>query len=77
MTARQIVNLLFKQSGISQSIYAKHLGVTRAALWDRLSTGKAKDMTVSLLVQMVSVFGYKVSVLPKDVETPFNGYDVE
>lgn len=77
MTAREIVNCLFKKSGISQSLYAKRLGVTRATLWDRLNTSKTNDMTASLLSKMVSVLGYKVTVVPEDAETPSDGYDVE
>lgn len=77
MTAREIVNRIFEQSDLSQAEYAKRLRVTRYALWDRLNTSKSKDMTAALLSKMVSVLGYKVTVVPKDHETPSDGYDVE
>ena len=77
MTAREIVNRLFKKSGIPQAAYAKRLGITRATLWDRLNTNKTTDMTVSLLSKMVFALGYKVTVVPEDAETPSDGYDVE
>ena len=77
MKSRDIVKTLFNRAGVSQSDYAKRLGISRAALWDRLSTNKATDMTASVLAKMVSVLGYKVTVMPKDYETPSAGFDVE
>lgn len=62
MRSREIANILFSKSGLSNSQYAKLLGISRAALWDRINTMKAKDMTVSVFSEMVNALGYYVVV---------------
>lgn len=70
MTSREIVYDLFRKSGLSNSEYARMLGLSRAALWDRINTMKANDMTVSVFSEMVNALGYYVVVMqnpPDDV----------
>lgn len=70
MTSREIVYDLFRKSGLSNSQYARMLGLSRAALWDRINTMKAKDMTVSVFSEMVNALGYYVVIMqnpPDDV----------
>lgn len=70
MTSREIVYDLFRKSGLTNSQYARMLGLSRAALWDRINTIKAKDMTVSVFSEMVNALGYYVVVMqnpPDDV----------
>ena len=70
MTSREIVYDLFRKSEFSNSEYARMLGLSRAALWDRINTMKAKDMTVSVFSEMVNALGYYVVVMqnpPDDV----------
>ena len=82
MTGREISKDIMTKQGMSNSTYAKELSITSAALWDRLDTqprkGKArKDIPVSLLTNMVNVLGYKLVVMPNEVEVPENWYEVD
>lgn len=82
MTGREIIKDIMTKQGMSNSTYAKELSITSAALWDRLDTqprkGKArKDIPVSLLTNMVNVLGYKLVVMPNEVEVPENWYEVD
>lgn len=70
MTSREIVYDLFRKTGLTNSQYARMLGLSRAALWDRINTMKAKNMTVSVFSEMVNALGYYVVVMqnpPDDV----------
>lgn len=82
MNGREIIKDIMIKQGMTNSAYAKELSITSAALWDRLDTqprkGKArKDIPVSLLADMVDVLGYKLVVIPNEVEVPENWYEVD
>ena len=77
MNARNLVNVLFERSNLTQSEYAKMLCITRNALWDRLNTKKTTDMTVSVMANMLSALGYKVIVVKKEMGMLDGSYDVE
>ena len=65
MNGREIIKAIMEQRDISNIEYAKELGITRAAIWDRLDTKKSrKDIPVSMLSTMVGILGYKVVVVP-------------
>ena len=69
MNGREIIKAIMEQRDISNIEYARELGVTRAAIWDRLDTKKSrKDIPVSMLSTMAKVLGYKVVVVPTDFE---------
>ena len=69
MNGREIIKAIMEQRGISNIEYAKELGITRAAIWDRLDTQKSrKDIPVSMLSSMVKVLGYKVVIVPMGVK---------
>lgn len=53
---------IYQKSGLTNAEYAKLLGISRQALWDRINTMKAKDMTVSVFSEMVAELGYSVFV---------------
>lgn len=68
MKSREIAFKLFSESGLTNSEYARRLGLTRAAMWDRINTTKAKDMTVSVFADTVSALGYSVVVMKNPPE---------
>ena len=63
MNSREIVNEIFKEADISIVEYAKMLGISRAALWDRMKSKKIQDMTVGMMSEMVGALGYRVVVI--------------
>lgn len=74
MNSREIVYSIYQKSGLTNAEYANLLGISRQALWDRINTMKAKDMTVSVFSEMVSALGYSVCV---GKEVPDGAYVVE
>ena len=65
MNGREIIKAIMEQRGISNIEYAKELGITRAAIWDRLDTQKSSK-----------VLGYKVVIVPMGVKIK-SGYVVD
>lgn len=79
MNGREIIKDIMTKLNISNSTLANRLGITPAALWDRIDTqprkGKPrKDIPVSLLSEMVQVMDYKVVVIPSTARVPKDGY---
>lgn len=74
MNSREIVYSIYQKSGLTNAEYANLLGISRQALWDRINTMKARDMTVSVFSEMVSSLGYSVFV---SRESPEDAYLVE
>ena len=79
MTGREIIKDIMSRFNITNATLANRLGITPAALWDRIDTqprkGKPrKDIPVSLLSEMVQVMDYKVVVIPSTARVPKDGY---
>lgn len=77
MRSREIVSELYRRAGITNEAYAEKLGISRSALWDRLNTTKAKDMSVSTMSEMVAVFGYRVVVVRDNSKLPVGCFVVD
>ena len=79
MNGREILKDIMSRFNITNATLANRLGITPAALWDRIDTqprkGKPrKDIPVSLLSEMVQVMDYKVVVIPSTARVPKDGY---
>lgn len=77
MNSKEIVKEIMKEQNRKNAEVADMLNITPAALWDRLNTSKAKDLSVSSLNDMLRVLGYKIQIVPRDSKTPTNGYKVD
>ena len=82
MNGREIIKDIMTKSNITNSALANKLGITQAALWDRIDTtprkGKPrKDIPVSLLSEMVQAMDYKVTIVPSSTSVAENGYVIE
>ncbi|MCD8321487.1 MAG: winged helix-turn-helix domain-containing protein [Oscillospiraceae bacterium] len=77
MKGREIVKRIMENKGVTNAVLSKRLGLTQAALWDRLNTKKAKDIPLSTLVEMLEQLDYKVQIVPGDTAIPEDGYEVE
>jgi DNA-binding Xre family transcriptional regulator len=77
MKARDIVKNIMERKELSNAEFARTLGITPTALWDRLNTKKAKDIPTSTLNEMLRALGYKIMIVPDDTEVPKEGYTVE
>ena len=62
MTSKELIKTLMTEHDITNAEMAKTLGITQAALWDRLNPKKSDNTTVAKLGDMLSVMGYKIVV---------------
>lgn len=80
MNNRELVKIVMKEQEVTNAVLAKRLGITQAALWDRLDTtprkGKPrKDLTVAIFAEMLKALDYKVVVIPENARVR-DGYVV-
>lgn len=66
MTAKELVKTLMVEKDVSNAEMANVLGITQAALWDRLNPKKTNNMTIGKLNDMLSKLGYELVVREKD-----------
>lgn len=66
MTAKELVKSLMVEKDVSNAEMANALGITQAALWDRLNPKKTNNMTIGKLNDMLSKLGYELVVREKD-----------
>ena len=82
MNGREIIKDIMSKNGITNNTLANRLGITQAALWDRIDTQPRKnkprkDIPVSLLSEMLQVMDYKVMIVPANTRLPKDGYLIE
>jgi transcriptional regulator with XRE-family HTH domain len=79
MTGREIIKEIMKEQGVTNAEMAFKLGITQAALWDRLNNKKVKDIPLSLLSEMLRELDYTVQITPRKQEkdSPKPTYRVE
>lgn len=82
MGGREIIRSIMALKGITNTMLASRLGITPAALWDRIDTQPRKskprkDIPVSLLSDMVKVMDYKIMIVPSNTRLPKDGYLIE
>lgn len=65
MTSKEIISTLMRMQGVTNAEMAARLGITQAALWDRLNQRKTDNMTIKKFSEMLEILGYKVVVIPK------------
>ena len=68
MTGKQIVTSLMETAGMQNCTMASELGISQAAMWDRLNPMKTDNMTIKVLQEMASILGYEIAVVPKGAE---------
>lgn len=66
MTAKELLKTLMVEKDMSNAEMANALGITQAALWDRLNPKKTNNMTIGKLNDMLSKLGYELVVREKD-----------
>ncbi len=76
MTSKKLIKTLMTEHNITNAEMAKNLGITQAALWDRLNPKKSDNTTVTKLDDMLSILGYKIIVVPDETPIPEGGYEI-
>jgi len=77
MTGREIVKAIMVRQNKTNAEVADMLGISQAAIWDRLNNKKVKDIPLSTLNEMVRVLGYKICIVPRDQRISDEGFKVE
>ena len=62
MTVKELVKKLMTDKNITNAEMANALGITQAALWDRLNPKKTNNMTMGKLSAMLSILGYDIVI---------------
>lgn len=77
MNGREIVKDIMESQGKTNAETAHALGISQAALWDRLNNKKVRDIPLSTLNDMLRIMGYKICIVPRNHRVPDEGYTVE
>jgi len=77
MRGRDIIKSIMDANSITNATLAHRLGITNAAIWDRLNNKGVKDLSVSTLSDMARNLDYKVVVVPRNSRIPEGGYEVD
>lgn len=77
MNPKELVKEKMKEKDVSNVAMAEYLKISPAALWDRLNNKKSNNTTITNLHDMLSLLGYKVVVVPKDMKPKDDCYEVE
>lgn len=66
MTAKELIKSLMTEKKVTNADMARALGISQAALWDRLNPKKTNNMTIVNLSKMLEQLGYEIIVKEKD-----------
>ena len=65
MDAKEIVIKLMEEQNKTNAQMADALGISNAAMWDRLKSPKSSNLTVKKLDEMLRVLGYDLVIMPR------------
>ena len=65
MNAKEIVIKLMGEQDKTNAQMADAIGITQAAMWDRLKSPKTNNLTVKKLNEMLRALGYELVVMPR------------
>lgn len=76
MTSKELIKMLMSERDMTNADMAKQLGISQAALWDRLNK-QSNNMSIAKMNSMLELLGYKIVLIPKETPIPDDGYEVE
>jgi predicted DNA-binding protein (UPF0251 family) len=65
MNAKEIVIKLMEEQNKTNAEMADIIGVSKAAMWDRLKSPKTNNLTVKKLNEMLRALGYEIVIMPR------------
>jgi DNA-binding Xre family transcriptional regulator len=65
MKAKEIVIKLMGEQNKTNAQMADAIGITQAAMWDRLKSPKTNNLTVKKLNEMLRALGYELVIMPR------------
>lgn len=76
MTSKELIKMLMSEKDMTNADMAKQLGISQAALWDRLNK-QSNNMSIAKMNSMIELLGYKIVLIPKETPIPDDSYEVE
>lgn len=77
MRASEIMKHIMEEQKIKPPALAKRLGISYAAIWDRLNGERKRDLSITLTAQTLRALDYKLVAIPASARIPNDGYEVE
>ena len=65
MNEKEIIIKLMEEQNLSMADLANMMGISNAALWDRLKSPKNKSLTTIKLNEILSKLNYEIVLLPR------------
>ena len=65
MTSKESILKLMEDQNKTNADLAAALGISQAALWDRLKSPKNSSLTVKKFNEMLRPFGFEVVIMPR------------
>ena len=65
MSGKEVLLMILQERGLTKTQLGNKLGLSRAAVWGRLDTSVAKDVTLATFNEMANALDYEVVLRPK------------
>ena len=73
MNEKEIIVQLMEEQGVSMADLASKMGISNAALWDRLKSPKNKSLTTIKLNEILKQLNYEIVLMPRAKASKING----
>ena len=73
MNEKEIVIKLMEEQGLKMADLASMMGISNAALWDRLKSPKNKSLTTQKLNEILANLNYEIVLMPRAKAGKING----
>lgn len=76
MTTRHTLKHIIDEKNVSYTELGKKLGLTRQTMWDNINSKKNKDIGSDRFVKLANLLGYRVYIVPDDVNKPTGAIEI-
>ena len=73
MNEKEIIIKLMEEQGLSAADLASQMGISNAALWDRIKSPKNKSLTTKKLNEILKQLNYEIVLMPRAKASKING----
>lgn len=73
MNEKEIIIKLMEEQGLSAADLASKMGISNAALWDRIKSPKNKSLTTKKLNEILKQLNYEIVLMPRAKASKING----
>ena len=73
MNEKEIIIKLMEEQGLSAADLASQMGISNAALWDRIKSPKNKSLTTKKLNEILKQLNYEIVLMPRAKASKISG----